>query len=221
MDTEKFNYLWAEDSGWVLRPRGDSYLIHRYNEDGTMSAMVFEDDDLLQAIINKMKSAGIKIITDTEADELFKRMQTIQRGNAEKSKKLIIQAEQALKNNQMIKNALRELLDNLDKVENKHPEIHDTMVREILCDTILDSFVFGSTTDDIYIPSDNEYAMFSNEGNEAVHKALVQFVTHPEVEEARRQLAIPEERLVIFQDDEVESSNGSHYDSYFGWVSSL
>jgi hypothetical protein len=146
-------------------------------------------------------------------------MQAIHSKNTEKSRKLIEQAEQALKNNQFIKNALRELLDNLDEVAEKHSEIRDTMVREILSDTILYQFVFDSSTNDV--PSDKDYAMFSDEGNEAVHKALVQFLTHPEVKAARQQLTTPEERLVVFQDGEIETSNGNSYDSYFGWVSSL
>lgn len=219
MDIEKYSYLWAKDSGWVLRPRGDSYLILHYGEEGQMSAPFIENDDLYETVINKMISEGVKILTESEADELFKRMQATHRKNAEKSSKLIKQAEQALKNNQLIKNALRELLDNLDEVESKHPQIHDTMVRELLSKTILHYFVLDSYTDDI--PSDTYYSMLSNEGDEAVHKALVQFLTHPEVRAAHQQLSIPEERLVVFQDDEVTSAQGNHYDWYFGWIISL
>ncbi len=219
MDLEKYSYLWAKDNGWVLRPSGDSYLIHRYGEEGQLTAKVIEEDDLRQAIINKMISEGVKILTESEADELFKKMEEIWREKAEKSGELIKQAEEALKNNQLIKNALRELLDNLEEVDSRYPQIHDTMVREILSDTILHYFVLSTDTEDI--PLDNYYAMLSDKADEAVHKALVQFLTHPEVKVAHQQLTIPEERLVVFQDYEVKSVKGNHYDWYFGWIRSL
>jgi hypothetical protein len=219
MDIEKYSYLWAKDSGWVLRTHGDSYRIFHYGEDGRMSTILIEDNELYEAIIKKMIKEGAKILTESEADELFKKMEDIWRKNAEKSRELIIQAEQALKNNQLIKNALRELLDNLDDVASRYPQIGDTMVRDILSDTILHHFVLPSSTDDI--PSDNYYAMLSDEGDEAVHQTLVKFLTHPEVKAARQQLTIPEERLVVFQDSEVESANGNDYSLYFGWVVNL
>lgn len=217
MDLEKYSYLWAKDSGWVLRPGRDSnLLILHYGEDGRMAATVIDEGDLREAVINKMISEGVKILTESEADELFKKLEDINRKKAEKSRELIKQAEQSLKNNQLIKNALRELLDNLEEVDSRYPQIHDTMVREILSDTILYHFVLDSANDEI--PSDNSYEMLSDEADEAVHQALVQFLTHPEVKAARQQLTIPEERLVVFQDSEVESVNGNSYDWYFGWV---
>jgi hypothetical protein len=224
MDLEKYSYLWAKDSGWVLTFHGDKYRILRYDDEkgqlASPSFQLFENDDLYEAVVNKMKSEGVKILTEHEAKELYNRWDTKQKEHHEKSEKLI---EQALKNNQLIKNALRELLDNLDEVAEKHSEINDTMVREILSDIILHFFVFDSPTNDAALDndSDNYYAMFSDEGNEAVHKALVQFLTHPEAKAARQQLAIPEERLVVFQDAEVESSKGNSYDWYFGEVRSL
>jgi hypothetical protein len=118
-----------------------------------------------------------------------------------------------------IKNALKELLDNLDKVDEKYPEVTDTAVREMLHDAVRIYFVYGSP--DGEYPTDNDFAMFTKRGNQAVHKAIVRFLTHPDVKAARVELATSEARLDAFQDDEVESSNGSHYDWYFGWLPSL
>jgi hypothetical protein len=119
-----------------------------------------------------------------------------------------------------IKNALEELLNNLDEVDAKHPGvIHDTVVREILNETIMYTLVLGS--DIVDFSSDNDYYMGTDEGNEAVHKAIVQFLTHPEVNAARVQLTTPEERLAAFQDSDVQSSEGSHYDYFFGWTDGL
>ena len=219
MDLEKYSYLWAKDSSWMLSSVGDSYLILDFGQDGQMYSLDIEDNDLCEAVISKMKSEGVKIVTPSESDDLFKQLRNTHQKHSEKSKKLIEQAKQKLDDNQLIKIALKELLDNLDEVANKHTEIKDTMTRELLSDTISDYFVHDSATDNL--PSDNYYAMFSDEGNDAVYQALIQFLTHPEVVAAREQLSTPEERLVVFQDDEVQSNDGTTYDWYFGWVSSL
>ena len=218
MELEQYSYLWAKDSEWVLRPRGDTHLIHLYSKDGTMSALVIEDDTLRNAIIAKMKSEGIRIINDEEADELWEKMQDINRAKAEKSKKLIEVAKKKLEGNQFIKDALKELLNNLDEVANLHPEIHDTAVRELLNDAIVEGFVLNTHTPDTM---SNNYAMFSDEGNDAVHEAIMQFLQHPEVVAALQELTIPEERLTIFQDHDVKSSEDNEYDWYFGWIESL
>ena len=117
-----------------------------------------------------------------------------------------------------IKNALQELLNNLDKIYDKHGEIGDTAVREELHPAMIDHFVLASPDDDF--PLRGYYAMFTDEGNEEVYKALGQFLNHPEVRTALAHLT-PQERLDAFQDGKVESSNGSTYDNYFGWAEHL
>jgi hypothetical protein len=44
MDIEKYSYLWAEDSSWVLRPHGDTYRIINYGNEGQISSPFIEDD---------------------------------------------------------------------------------------------------------------------------------------------------------------------------------
>jgi hypothetical protein len=117
-----------------------------------------------------------------------------------------------------LKNALQELLDNLDKIDDKHQELQDTAVREELHQAVIDHFVYASPGDDF--PLSGDYAMFTDEGNEEIYTALGQFLNHLEVRTALTQMT-PQERLDAFQDDDVESSNGSTYDNYFGWAERL
>lgn len=119
-----------------------------------------------------------------------------------------------------IKNALKELLDNLDEVDEKYPGIiHDTIVREELHLTMLGWFVKSPPCGKY--PSETEYFMVSDEANNAVHQALVKFLTHSEVTAVCEELTTPEERLDAFQDGDVESSKGNTYDWYFGWSPGL
>ena len=118
-----------------------------------------------------------------------------------------------------IKEALKQLLDNLDKVEGKYSELYDTAVREELHEVIMEFFIFGST--DAEIPADGDYAMFSDEGNKAVHQAVRTFLTHPQIRAALDESPPPIERLDAFQDDAVQSANGSDYEDYFGWLDEL
>jgi hypothetical protein len=118
-----------------------------------------------------------------------------------------------------LKNALRELLNNLDKLDEKHGGIGDTVVREQLSATMIDHFVLASSNDDF--PLSGFYVMPNDEADQEVHNALRQFLNHPETRAALAHLT-PQERLDAFQDEEVESTNyGSTYDNYFGWVEHL
>ena len=118
-----------------------------------------------------------------------------------------------------IKNALRELLNTLDKLNEKHRGMGDTVVREQLSAAMIDYFVLASPGKDF--PLSGYYVKFTDQGNAEVHEALAQFLTHPEVKAALTQLT-PQERLDAFQDEEVESGNyRSTYDNYFGWVEHL
>lgn len=121
-----------------------------------------------------------------------------------------------------IKNALQELLNNLDKVKDKYPQIRDTAVREDLHATIIDYFVFDPSSGGFPLNQlSKDFSMLRPKGDEMIHKALLQFLTHPDVIEARVQLTTPQERLDAFQDHEVQSSNGNSYDRYFGWSERL
>lgn len=109
-----------------------------------------------------------------------------------------------------IKDPLRELLDSLDAISDKHAEIADTFVREQLHIAIFQGFIFG--TDGYTV--DSKLGMSSTDGNDAARAALEQFIS------ACRSTAFntKEERLAAFQDLRVQSTRGSTYDDYFGYV---
>jgi hypothetical protein len=59
--------------------------------------------------------------------------------------------------------------------------------------------------------------MFHDKGNDLVRAALNRFLTHPEVLAASNALKSPECRFAAFQDDDVETSEGTTCFEYFGY----
>jgi len=113
-----------------------------------------------------------------------------------------------------MKNALLALLNDLDKIAVKHGEIHDTAVREELHEVIFAAFVKPEA--DYELPT--YYAMFSDEADAQIRAVLVTFLNHPEVA-AAAQLQTAKERLAVFQDDDLQSNEGSYAGDFFGWAS--
>lgn len=113
-----------------------------------------------------------------------------------------------------MKNALLKLLTDLDTIGAVHTEIFDTAVREELHGAIFDSFI--NKTEEYELS--RYYAMFSDEANELIHEALERFLANPEVIAARDELATSKERLNVFQNSSVVSSEGIEIGDYFGWV---
>jgi hypothetical protein len=112
-----------------------------------------------------------------------------------------------------MKNALRQLLNDLEKIEVDNGEIQDTAVREELHDVIREGFVEPKA--DFELPT--YYAMFSDEADAQIRTALVAFFNHPEVIAARTELTTREARLNAFQDETVQSDGGMIFGDYFGW----
>src|SRR5215207_8006028 len=107
-----------------------------------------------------------------------------------------------------MKNALRTLLNNLDKVAQEHLEIHDTVVRENMGDVVYSSLVLLEPA----FPNPeypNDYGLFSDDGNDKVHHSIIEFLSHPEVVAARDHLPTQQERLDAFQDYDVASESGT------------
>lgn len=113
-----------------------------------------------------------------------------------------------------IKNALMTLLNALDKIAEQHREVYDTAVREEMAMAVHRAFIVPVQDFEL----DTNFAMFSDEGNQHVRTALEQFLQHPEVTAAKVQISTPEERLAAFQDDSVETSEGTTYEDYFGYA---
>jgi hypothetical protein len=64
----------------------------------------------------------------------------------------------------------------------------------------------------------DHFGMFSDDGNRKVRAALARFLTLPDLLTAAKQLQTPAKRLDAFRDPEVESSEGTTQDEYFGYA---
>ena len=114
---------------------------------------------------------------------------------------------------QIIKKALKELIITLDAIFKKHGEVGDTAVRDKMFCAILDGFI--KPQKNYKLPM--QFGMFSEEGNILVHATIKKFLTHPEMVAARRVLATDEDRLMAFQDYDVETRAGTNVFEYFGY----
>src|SRR5690348_1251117 len=99
----------------------------------------------------------------------------------------------------LMKKALKQLINALDKIFEVHEEVGDTAVREFMYDAVHKSFIVPEAG--YALPDD--FGMFSDEGNQQVRNALQKFLAHPEVAAAAARLKTPQERLDAFQDPEV------------------
>ena len=113
--------------------------------------------------------------------------------------------------------ALRQLLDDLDEVAAMHEEVGDTAVREAMCEAVHHLLLVPARG---YVLPDG-YAMFSEEGDRAVKRALARFFAHPEAAALASGPSTPDERLAAFQDEAVRSAKGSFYDDYFGYAETI
>lgn len=108
-----------------------------------------------------------------------------------------------------MKQALKELIADLIKVEEQHGEVCDTAVREELFIAIHHSFIVPKPA--YSLPKD--LAMFSAAGNKKVRSVLQKFLQHPDVVSAKTELDTPEARQEAFLDDVYV--NGYCVDEFF------
>lgn len=111
-----------------------------------------------------------------------------------------------------MKQALKRLLDDLDKISEQHEEVGDTDVREQMAVAIRKGFIKPEAK---YVVS-QKFGMFSERGNQRVREAIVKFLADPELVIASKACQTPKARLDWFQDGSVSSSAGNSYDEYFG-----
>ena len=103
-----------------------------------------------------------------------------------------------------IREALRDLMDDLDAVQVCHAELTDTEVRERLSAAILASFVVNASR-----AMPKTLGMYSAQGDAMIHAALTRFLRHPDVLTARREIGTPQTRLEAFQDEDALSREGN------------
>ena len=107
---------------------------------------------------------------------------------------------------------LRALLNFLDRIYSKNPELGDTAVRERMFEVINSRFIrLGASG-----PMPAQFGLFSSKANQEVGKALEKFLVHPDVVAAAKKLKTPKSRLAAFQDASTTSRDGNTYDEYFG-----
>ena len=111
-----------------------------------------------------------------------------------------------------MKQALKQLLNALDRIYENNEELGDTAVREQMCEAVHKSFIEPEAGYEL----PDEFGMFSNGANKKVKAALEKFLAHPQVVAAGKEVATAKERLAAFQDAEVESNEGNIYEEYFG-----
>ena len=109
---------------------------------------------------------------------------------------------------------LRRLLDRLDAIAEQHGEVSDTAVREAMSGAVFDGFLRPISA--FALP--DRYAMFSEEGDLLVKRALAEFLPAANHSAAEAVLSTFHERLSALQDVDVRSAGGSYYDDYLGWA---
>ena len=109
---------------------------------------------------------------------------------------------------------LRRLLDRLDAIAEQHGEVSDTAVREAMSDAVFDGFLRPVSA--FALP--DRYAMFSDEGDLLVKRALAEFLPAANHSGAEAGLSSFHKRLSALQDADVRSARGSYYDDYLGWA---
>ena len=113
----------------------------------------------------------------------------------------------------IIKKALKQFLTALDKIYAKHEEVGDSDVRDQMYAAIYRSFIQPKRG--YLLPA--KFGMFSDKGNDLVRVALDKFLTHTETMAASTALKSREERFYAFQDDAVQTSEGTTCFEYFGY----
>jgi len=113
----------------------------------------------------------------------------------------------------IIKKALKQLLTAFDKIFAKHVELGDSDVRDQMYAAIYRGFINPQPR--YSLPA--TFGMLSEKGNAAVHRALHNFLAHPEVLAATKALKNPQDRFAAFQDNDVETSEDTSCFEYFGY----
>jgi hypothetical protein len=113
---------------------------------------------------------------------------------------------------------LTKLLNRLDSIAEKYEDIFDTAVREEMFSVVYHSFVL--LEHDYKLPE--SFGMFSKAGNKRIFTALSAFIKDVQLlVEKEECLQTNSKRLDAFQDDRIQSKNGTTYDEYFGEMEEL
>ena len=119
---------------------------------------------------------------------------------------------------EVLRVALRELLEELEAVGAAHEELYDTDVREQMFEAVLRSFL--KPEPGYALPS--EFGMFDQDANAAVRKALAGYISKATARAAGIGMQAPAARLAAFQDAGVKTRGEEQSpDNFFGWAESI
>ncbi len=111
-----------------------------------------------------------------------------------------------------MRDLLLELLHRLEVVEDKHPEVGDSAVRNMLWGAVFGGFLVPEPD---YEPAES-FAMYTPKGDRRVRDVVVWFLPAARAEAGRAGLVTFHQRLAAFQDSEVRTERGNGIDEYFG-----
>lgn len=107
---------------------------------------------------------------------------------------------------------LKNLLDQLEGIGEDHEELFDSEVRQYMSNAIVQAFV--RSQQDYSVP--DNLGMFSDEANNAVKSAIVQYIADASRKADEIGLQRFHDRLLAVQDGSVRSYGGNDYDEFLG-----
>ena len=111
-----------------------------------------------------------------------------------------------------MQSALAALLDDLDELVERHPEVLDTDVREQVRGVIEEGYLRSSPSYAIPL----ELGMFTPEGTETLRSVLGRHLPALAAAASAQDASSEEARLRLFEDQAVSSKRGSTFGTYFG-----
>jgi hypothetical protein len=109
---------------------------------------------------------------------------------------------------------LLELLHRLEAIEDVHPEVGDSDVREAMSRAMFAGFIRPQPG--YVLPG--SFAMFTPEGDRQVREALAWFVPAANAAAERAGLVTFHQRLAAFQNGKVRTARTNDTEGYFGWA---
>jgi hypothetical protein len=111
-----------------------------------------------------------------------------------------------------------QLLQALENIGGRDPDLYDTQTREAMFDVVYAGFL--KPRDDFELALDYDFAMQSKADNRAIRRALNKFITAAQRQATKIGLSTPNERLAAFY-SEVSTDGGRCVDDFFGWIESI
>ena len=112
---------------------------------------------------------------------------------------------------------LLELLNALEAIGEKHPELYDTDCREDLAEPLFAGFISAAPDSSGYKVPTN-VGLFSDEGNQAAQAAIQAYIDKAVLLAAEFNLDTFHKRLAAFQNVDIATPHGRPYDDFFGWT---